>query len=167
MRKGNGGPYVAHGPLVGYRGRSAIALGGSMCHGAFLAYPVDLPDFSFTPVFALCRSGFSNAFLSATTLEADAGLRFGHTFDLPWFSVGLGVGAGGALLHQSFDTAGEAPDRTVASGYASASAELSMDLGTGIFASVEGAAWVFVLSKESGLGATPAGSIAAGVGKRW
>jgi hypothetical protein len=171
VRKGHGVVEVAHGPLAGYRGRSPIHRGASFCHGAFVAYPVDREAFSLVPIAGFCRSGFANAFLEATTYETDLGLRVTRAFDLPVVSIALGVGAGGAVIHQAFATTGTAPPRTTGAGFATASVEVSADLGLGILAGVEGAAWLFVLSKEgdegTSLGASLAGSFGVFAGKRW
>ena len=160
VRKGGGLVRLAHGPLVAYRVHSPLTAGTSACHGLAAGWSIDLARYSITPRVSMCRGGFSNQTLRATEDEADAGVRFSHAWDLPWLTVDLGVELGGALIQQSFETRGVAPDNLTAAGRIGAGLGARRDLARGWYASLElgGESYLFKAeeSTASGAGAGPA-----------
>ena len=79
-----------HGPQIGYRVRSSLYDGGSLCQGFFMGYALHLAALSLIPRAGACRGSFANDILAATTDELDLEIRIAHAWDLPWLTFDLG-----------------------------------------------------------------------------
>jgi hypothetical protein len=174
VRKGQDTGRVAHGPQAGYRMRTALSRGISLCHGFFAGYAIELANLSLMPRLGFCQSGFSNEILSASADQLDVGVRIAHAWDLPNVSVDLGLDAGVALLHQSFTTVGVAPDRNSGAGYIGASVGVTVDIPAGFYLLGEAAAQTYFFLQqpaEDDASATIGAAFAArpliGLGKHW
>jgi hypothetical protein len=174
VRKGQGEAEVSHGPQAGYRFRTPLWSGASLCHGPFLGYAVDVRHFGVMPRLGVCRGGYDNEHLEATTDELDLELRLVKSWDLPVVTLGVGVGGGVSLLRQTFETRGAAPSRTTLAGEIVASVGLSVDLvwGVSAFADVEAQTYLFEQQSPEDRGQTSTDAFFAlrpafGVGKRW
>jgi hypothetical protein len=171
VRKGGTPLRLVQGPQVGYRLRTGIASGSSLCQGFFTGWNLELKHLSIAPRVAYCRSSLDNATLHADTDAFDAELGLAHAFDLPYFTLEFGVAAGAALLHQSFITLGTSPARTTGAFQVSATAALSTDLPRGFYLLGTIAAETYFLNQVTRTGSSfgPAFTVASsfGCGRRW
>lgn len=174
VRKGQARVRAAHGPQAGYRMRTALWKGASPCQGVFAGYAVEAEHLSVTPRLGVCRSTFTNASLSADADELDLSVRLAHAWDLPVVSIDLGVGAGAAVLRESFTTRGVAPDRISVAGHLGAGLGLTFDLPRGFYVLGEVAAETyFFRQRDPAPGASSSMAAAftvrplAGLGKRF
>ncbi len=134
VRKGGEGvPSAAHGPQMGYRLRTPFWSDASSCHGAFVGYALSLRSFDIAPRAGFCFGDFENERIEAQTYELDLSVRLTHTWDLDPIAVQLGVLLGGALLTQSFETLGRAPQRLSAAFEVGAGAGLELPLSRGAY----------------------------------
>jgi len=133
VRKGGTPLTLVHGPEVGYRLRTGVTSGSSLCQGFFAGWSVALKHLSITPRLAYCRSSLENTTLRADSDAFDVELGLAHAFDIPYVTFEFGVVVGGALLHQAFVTAGSAPPRTSGAFQLGATAALSTDLPRGFY----------------------------------
>ena len=147
-RKGGAATPLIHGPELGYSLRTELRNDTGLCHGVFAGYAFVLPVVTLTPRVAYCSSGFENELLSADTSDWDVMLHSELTWDLPVVSLSLGVDAGVAVLHQSFETQGLAPSRTTVGGAAGVNAGLGIALGYGLGFFLESGADIYVFSVE-------------------
>jgi hypothetical protein len=111
VRKGAGVRRFSHGPDAAAAVRSSLPNGGRPCWGAQLGYHLDFPSITLAPRFGVCKSGFENDVVEATSVEYALTLAAEHAWDLSWTTLALGAGAGAAIHHQSFTSTGVAPDR--------------------------------------------------------
>ena len=88
--------------------------------------------------------------LRATSDELDLELRVIRSFDLRRLAVGVGLGAGGGMLAQRFDTARVAPDRLSGYGAFLVALELDLDLSHGFFALLDVSAKSYFFSLRDG-----------------
>lgn len=116
VRKGEGGKSVAHGPEVGYSCKTTLRNADGLCHGAFAGYTLHFESLSIGARLAGCHASFTNEVVDAGVNELGGELRALHGWDLPIVSVELGLGMGGWLLHQGFETRGLAPSRSTPTG---------------------------------------------------
>jgi len=133
VRKGGTPLRRVHGPQAGYRLRSGVTSGSSVCQGAFAGYAVEMRHLSVTPRVAYCRSSLQNDTLSATIDAFDVELGLAHAFDLPGVSFEFGVAAGAALFQQTFLTQGTSPPRTSGAFQISATVAITTDLPRGLY----------------------------------
>lgn len=172
VRKGAGIAGVAHGPELAYRVRSPLDDGTSYCHGLMVGYGLDLAQVNVATHLELCRDTSTNDVLEAQTTEGALGVRLSHARDLPWLTVEVGVGAGGALLRQTFATTGVAPPRSTAAGFLEAGLRVVHDLPRGLhlFAGVGGRTY-FLRRWQMETGGEPSAlfavDVAFGLGLRW
>jgi hypothetical protein len=172
VRKGHGVDELAHGPFIGYRGRTSIWEASQICQGATAGYTFDLEPISLLPTVSLCYASFSNTFVETSTQELELVLRAARIFDFPYVSLHLGLGAGAAFLHQSFETTGAAPARWTAAGLVSTNLALTVDLTRGVFGGLDLSGLLFVFRREDAAGdvdltAMPSFAVSIFAGKRW
>jgi hypothetical protein len=118
---------VAYAPLVrkGGRGRqdaltvaivtrTGVLDGGGLCSGARVGYAIALPWITITPEVAACRESLANTFVATTLTELAASATATHVWDVGRFGFAAGLRFGGAMLHESFTTTGNAPSRSEA-----------------------------------------------------
>lgn len=110
-RKGGSQRTHAHGLWLGYELRSPFWDGSGYCHGARAGYTLDLPVVSLGAGVGACRATYENAALTARADELALHLGVRRVVDFSWVGLAVGVDAGIAWLHQSFDTLGSAPER--------------------------------------------------------
>jgi hypothetical protein len=133
----------------------------------------ELEHLSVAPRLGACHSRFSNLRLSGDSDEVDLEVRLVHAWDAPWLSLELGIAAGGAVLRQTFETRGVAPDRLTFAGMLAVSAGALVDLPEGFYglADVEAQTYLFKQRDTGGAQAVIGPSFAVrpsfGVGKRW
>jgi hypothetical protein len=149
VRRGSAPDRRVHGPVVGYHVRTAIARGGSPCHGPTAAYVSELPELKWTARLGACRSQFLNQDLSASADEVSLEGRAARVFDTPLLSFDAGAGVGLALLRQSFKTAGLAPARNTLTTYFELGGSLIRYLPGGFHVSAELAGLAYPLPMES------------------
>lgn len=88
------------------------------CLGATAGARLDFESLGLAAHLGGCRGEFENTALRARNYEADLALQGDHTWDFAAFSLALGGGVGGRVVHQSFDSDGIAPSRTAFSPFA-------------------------------------------------
>ena len=172
VRKGRSSRALVHGLQAGYLLHTALSNSDSLCNGAFAGYQVELRHLSVTPQISYCRSGFDNATLHSGVDEFAVRVWLAHVWDLPVFSIEVGVSTGTALLRQTFETRGRAPDRLTGAWTLSVGLGLLRDLPKGFYllARVEAETFFYEQLHDSG-SSSFAPSVAArasfGFGKRW
>jgi hypothetical protein len=112
VRKGARDAGIAHGPELGISARTALPSADGPCVGPLLGYRAEWPALTVYARLTACRAGFDNGVLEATSRDLALTLYGMRAFDLDAVTLSLGVGTGLDVLHQSFDSAGRAPDRT-------------------------------------------------------
>lgn len=171
-RKGSESP-TAQGPLAGYTFRSALPNSSTPCHGAFVAYPIALPELTLSPRLSACHSSFDNAYLRASANEYALELRLSRAWDLPLVTLDAGLAAGSSLLEQTFDTEGEAGPRRNLAASITASVAAQAELIASLYLSVELGlqGYAFRLTRDVDRGATWEAALAlrgyAGLGWYW
>jgi hypothetical protein len=151
VRKGLGEPRAVASVEVEGRVRGALASEGRACTGLGIGSALALRPLTLLARLGACRSGFAEGGLTASTEAYDVEVGAAHAWDLPGFSLEVGLTVGGALLHQRFRTAGVAPSRTTAALQLSPVAAISRDVGARayLFASVAPATYLFRLADSS------------------
>jgi len=172
VRKGGSALRRVHGPQAGYRLRTGVTSGSSLCQGVFAGYAVEMRHLSVTPRLAWCRSSLQNDTLSASVDAFDAELALAHAFDLPWVSFEFGVAVGAALFYQTFLTQGVSPPRTTGAFQISATFALTTDLPRGFYLFGLVAGETYFLNQVARNGTTsfaPSFTVAAsfGLGRRF
>jgi caspase domain-containing protein len=112
VRKG-GGRSRQDGLELGAAMRTPLVDGGSPCIGMIGGYTIELPWVGITPRLATCRETAKNPFVAAATDELAGELRVTHAWDVGPVTLAAQIQLGGALLHQTFDSTGTAPARTI------------------------------------------------------
>ena len=172
LRKGEGGASIAVSFEAEARLRTSLANDGRLCPGVAAGLSLALRSVTLSPRVGWCRSGFEQSGLTATVDQVDLEVSAAHVWDLRAFSVDVGLTAGGALLHQSFRTAGLAPPRTTAALQLSPSIAVTRDLAerTYLYLSVLGATYLFrtesTATRTSSFGPSFAPRFAVGAGIR-
>jgi hypothetical protein len=172
VRKGGTQLRMVQGPQAGYRLRSGLNQFSSLCHGFFAGYSWELKHLSITPRVAYCRSSLQNDTLRTDTDAFDVELALAHAFDVRYVSFEFGVVLGGAMLHQSFVTPGDAPPRTTGALQIAATAAIAVDLPRGFYLFGQVAAQTYFFNQLARNGITtfePTFAIASsfGVGRRF
>ncbi len=149
VRKGIGGHHTSHALRLAYRFRTAIENSSSLCHGASVGYRLDRRLYALSGQFGYCRSSFANPFLQSAVDEWDLEFRASHSRDVWRSTYELGLGVGGALFRQGFDTKGVAPSRWAAALELGVFVGLSLHLGSGyaLFAVVDGQTYIYPLRR--------------------
>lgn len=132
VRKGEG-RRPAHALELGAAARSSLPNAETACLGGAIGYRLELEQLGFWARLGACTSSSETAFLDTTTNEYDVTLAALRTWDLPWVSLGLGMGGGAALFDQRFDTNGRAPDRRAVSPLLFLTASATIDIAQGYF----------------------------------
>ena len=154
VRKGGTQRRSASSVHAGYSIRTPLESGDGACQGAVAGYALDLHFVSIGPRIGACRSGFDNMFLRARTDELDLELRGLHAWDIGRTAIGVGVGAGGAWLHQAFSIDARAPDRTALAAHIGVVVGASVDLVHGFYSGLEvDAVTYFFQHREAGTSA--------------
>lgn len=169
-RKGDSPRPFAHGPRAAYAPRTGVVSGSSFCHGFSVGWPIALQYVEFAPSFTFCRSDFENDYLEATQDEFGGMLDAAYVIDVPYVSFALGLGAGGGVFRQTFDTRGVAPDRLTAYGRIAVRGDIQIDLGAGFYGDLGAAAETYLFQVldddgESGVTAAFAFRPTFGLGK--
>lgn len=151
VRKG-GRSEAAHGPEAGLRLRTALPNEGRPCLGVFAGYALHFEHLGARMRLSGCQSGFENDMLSATSTAIDGEIEVFHAWDSSWSSIlsfELGLGGGGALWSQSFDTSGEAPSKHSLVPFLAVTAAAGFDLGAGFQLALHAAAETHFIPLQS------------------
>jgi len=175
VRKGGAGTGAEAGRVfgvqAGYRLRSALWSGASVCQGAFAGYTLAMASLYLRQNLGYCTGGFSNPSLTATTDEADLGLAVGRAWDVRRLMISAEVEAGAALLIQRFMSVNTAPSRMTAAGHfgAGVGVEVALPHGFYVLGSVGVHAYVFRNQEADSARVTTAPVVrgSAGLGKYW
>lgn len=179
VRKG-GALGAVQGFSAGYRFRTPLWSGASLCQGGFAGYMVDMASFSVGGRIGGCRGGFSNEFLHANTDEYDLEIRLARVWDLSIVTMEATVATGVAWLRQTFSGERQAPTRNSVSGQLGLGAGISRDLGAGFYAFLDatGQVYFFPSAANNDAAATTASlnasfdaalalRVGTGLGRRW
>lgn len=137
VRKGGSARRSAYALYAGPSVRSALDSNGSICWGGAGALAVELEQLSVRLQLSGCGASFANAPLAANVAQYTAQLSGFHTWDLPMFSLSLGLGAGLSLFRQQFETRGRAPDRSSVFPFIVLAAAMERDLTSSMFMRLE------------------------------
>ncbi len=148
-RKGSGPVRVVRGMQVGYRLRTPLSSGASVCQGPFVGYAMETRVVNVVPRIGVCQGGFENDDLEATTREADAELRLSRAWDVPVFTFDVNASIGVAVLRQSFRSEVEAPSRTSAAGQLGVGVGALADLPRGFYAATDVEGLTYFLQKQA------------------
>ena len=129
--------------------RTALVPGGDPCAGAIAGYAIDLGVVSVTPRISACREHARNAFVEAATDDVAVDARIAHGWTFGPLALAAQVEVGGAVLHQSFSTAGVAPARSSGAAYFGGGGSLALALGRGAAVSVGAEVDTFVLRRDA------------------
>jgi hypothetical protein len=164
VRKG-GGPDVANALELGYAMSAPIEENGDLLHGVALGFAHERTALTFIARLSVSWGGFDSAGqpgtshdegggiaagarLRATTRLTESSLGLRRAFDLDLLSLELGVSAGVAWVHQTFDWVGAAPDRHALAGRFFGVVAAVFDLTERTFLRIEGAAGLTVVGRE-------------------
>jgi hypothetical protein len=100
-----------HGFEVGPTFRSTLPNASTPCVGAFASYGIDWHGLGARVRVSSCASQMRSRLLEAHVQASDIALQLYHAWDISWFTLELGLGAGLSLFHQSFATRGLAPSQ--------------------------------------------------------
>jgi len=149
VRKGGRESHAAHGFEAGARIRSPLPNADTPCIGGFVGHALDLQDIGVRTRLSLCTSGFENGLVRTTTNAYDLAARVYRAWDLPAFSLELGLGGGATLFTQHFEARGEAPDRRTLAPFLEVGAAFGLDLARSLYTSLDVAAETHFVSIES------------------
>jgi hypothetical protein len=150
VRKGGyEAPPLAHGAEAGYRVRPALESNGSLCEGAYGAYTLDTERVTFMTRVGFCVGGYANGWVEATSYDFDIELRLHRAFDLPWFTVEVGTGAGGSWLGQRFESRALTPNRDALAGHLDAALAFVRDIDGPNHLRIEAAAMLYLFKRET------------------
>ncbi len=149
VRKGSGPNAIASALTLGALGHSDLANAGTVCTGAALGYRLELRTLSFVGRVAGCAGGYDYGPLRTSTTELDASLGAVHVWDVAPFSVEAGVAAGGAWLHQTYETAGVAPSRDALAFHLDVLAGAALDVGERTFVTLGARAQTYFLRRQA------------------
>ncbi len=139
VRKG-GSRTTSHAISAAYVGHTTVhGLGSGFppCHGARVAYGLNLRFLSVDVGGGLCTSSWRNEVFTAFEQELSLDANLSHTFDLPIVSLQFGGGGGVSLWQQSFVTRGEAPTRYPGAPFFQLRAGAFVDVAWGLFVGIE------------------------------
>jgi len=175
VRKGGVGAGADAGRVLGvhagYRLRSALWSGASLCQGAFAGYTLALASLYLRQNLGYCTGGYRSRALTASTDEADLGLAIGRAWDTGRLMISAELEAGAALLIQRFMSANTAPSRMTAAGHfgAGLGVEVALAHGFYVLGGVGVQAYVFNNQEADSARLTTAPVVrgSAGLGKYW
>jgi len=84
---------------VGYWLRTSLWQSGSLCHGPFAGYAIDLEFVSLMPRIGFCRGGFEDG-PPVVADELDVEVRIAHAWDVGRVAIDLGASFGGSYLRE-------------------------------------------------------------------
>jgi len=137
VRKGGRASGLAQGPELGASARSRLPNADAPCVGPMLGYRAEWPGLSVYARLSGCRGGFENQVLEATTTDVQLALYGVKAWDLRWFTLGAGLGAGADVLYQSFESRGHAPDQLALAPLLAILVNVSHPLGAGFFTELD------------------------------
>ncbi len=173
VRKGGADVRSASGPLAGYTMRTPLKNGAEVCNGVFAGYAFAFTALTVTPRLDACVSAFESGPLQASANEYGGDLRLAHAWDLPAFTLDVGLTVGASWLRQSFTTPGIAPPRDTLSPRTSVGSAVTVGVAAGFYAVGEAAAETYLFrvqdSATDSVDLTPSLAFRAhlGVGKEW
>ena len=133
----------------------------ALCRGGFVGSSIALSRLTLGLRLGGCRARDERQFLEAVGDTWDAEVRMAVEWDLRHATVGVGANIGAALLHQQFETPGQAPSRWSAGGKLGASARALVPLGRRPFLLLElSGETLFVQKDRSPTGDAALGAIA-------
>jgi hypothetical protein len=144
--------------------------GAGLCRGGFAGGSLALARLTLGLRLGACRARDDRLFLEAVADNFEAQVRASLEWDLRPVTLGVGVNAGAAFLHQQFETTGVAPSRWSAGGTLGAAARLMVPLGRRPFLLAELSAETLLIRKErdadggSRFAAIGGGHVLAGAG---
>lgn len=100
-----------NGVEVGSTLRSTLPNASTPCVGAFASYAIDWHGLGARVRVSSCASQMRSRLLEGHVQASDIALQLYHAWDIAWFTLELGLGAGMSLFHQSFATRGLAPSQ--------------------------------------------------------
>lgn len=109
--------------------RSRLSNADGACAGGYLGYSLELAHLGIHGRAGACTARFRTERLSAVVNEFDLELRLSHTWDVSILSLDVGLGGGGALFTQRFETTRTAPPRNSASPYLLVQAGMGLAMG--------------------------------------
>lgn len=112
VRKRGGYQHSAASVELGALLREPVSTTLTRCLGATLGARLDFESLGLGAALAGCRGAFENHALRAQLYELELTVQGDHTWDFARWSLALGGGVGGRLVHQRFETEGRAPSRT-------------------------------------------------------
>ena len=149
VRKGRDEHRVQTSLQLGYAARTSLWSGGSLCHGPFAGYAIDLRFVTVAPRLGVCRGDFANPFLRGTTDELDGELRGAHVWDVGRLALSIGIGLGGSYLRQDFSSGGVAPDRSALAAHLGVLAGATVDLVQGFYGGIEVDAMTYFFNQQA------------------
>lgn len=145
---GKGGMHIRRETaLAGLFMRTALVDGGEPCAGVIAGVAMDLGWITVTPRVSACREHTSNEFVQAATDDVAGDAAVSHAWRFGSLAFTAQVEAGGALLHQTFTTAGIAPARLSAAVYFGGGGNVALALAHGVTASIGTELDTFVLRR--------------------
>jgi hypothetical protein len=136
---------------AGFTMRTPLVDGGGLCTGAIAGYVIDLGWVRVTPRVAACRERAANAFVSAATDEFSGDVRVAHAWELGPVTLAAQAQLGGAMLHQSFDTAGTAPPRMTGALAFGGGGQAAIEVMRGVSARVAAEADSYVMRRDDAM----------------
>jgi hypothetical protein len=130
VRKGTGERQRALSIAAGYRMRTPLWRGASLCHGGYASVAVALPVVTLVPRIGFCAGGFENQALEASTQEIDSALAVLRAWDLGRVSLAVGAEVGTALLIERFTSERKAPSLTSGAAHAGVEGQIEIPLGS-------------------------------------
>jgi hypothetical protein len=171
VRKGGTDVRVSHGVQAGYLFRTPMKNAATLCQGGFAGYTQHWSSFDVGARVDGCAASAANQTLTSRDDEVGGELRAARSWDLPFVTLGVGLGLGASWLHQSFTTLGLAPPRDSVAGRLSVSVSLSVPVTSGVSVVAEsaGLAYVFeqLVGNETQLGPWFSFRQMAGLEKEW
>jgi caspase domain-containing protein len=146
--------------LVGVRG-DLLDLGSAA--GARLGARLDLRPLSLELSLGANRADRANSRLDIVSYETALSVTGLHVFDMPRWSLGLGLEVGGAWLAQRFSDPGTR-DRDAFAGLIAPVLQVEVPIGRRVYARAEGAFLTYLLLTERASGASTLTSYRMGAG---
>jgi len=160
VRKGASTMRFSQGPRVGYSFRTPIVEGSSLCHGATAGWAIASEYLEVEPAIGYCHATFENETLSASQEDIMGLVSAAYVFDVPIVSFAFGVSLGGGVLHESFQTRGDAPSRSTGFGRVGAFARVDFDLTHGVYLDARAEAETTIFEARSAEGEGPVARVA-------
>jgi hypothetical protein len=152
VRKGTGDRQRALSVAGGYRLRTPLWRGASLCHGGYAGVAVVLPALTIAPRIGFCTGGFENTALEAATHEIDTAVAVQRAWDLGRVTVAVGAEVGTALLIERFTSTRPAPDRTSGAAHAGLEGQLEVPLWSRLHLIVAGGVHTYFFQQQEPAG---------------